>query len=224
MPSLGILSILLPVLFAVSPDVEEPWAVSDEDLFSTKKVVEPIYLASEERSALPGRFRFRGASFGLGGAIYFNDVCCDPELCRGASRCEAGRRPPMRLEVTPLLDVLTEFGWRHVRAVLGVFTLPKPHLYSDAALGLLLGVQGGIFVGHERLRVGVTAGGGYLGYQVLGRLLVLPWRSDRGHRHGLEAAIGRENWTTTIMFAYRFAPAALNQLGGRRAAKRRAGG
>lgn len=85
-------------------------------------------------------------------------------------------------------------------------------------------MQGGILVGHERLRVGVTAGGGYLGYQVLGRLLVLPWRSDRGHRHGLEAAIGRENWTTTIMFAYRFAPAALSHLGGRRAAKRRAGG
>jgi hypothetical protein len=50
---------------------------------------------------------------------------------------------------------------------------------------------------------------------VLGRLLVTSWRDRKGHRHGLEAAVGRENDRDCVMISDRFAPAGLNHVGGR---------
>lgn len=80
----------------------------------------------------------------------------------------------------------------------------------------------GVLIGYERLRAGATVGAGFLGVQALARLMVTPWSDGRGHRHGFEAAVGRENYRSFVMFSYRFAPGALNHVGGRRAALKRA--
>ncbi len=176
----------------------------------------PIDLPSEERSLLPRRLAYRGTTLGFGGALHFDNACpSDGTLCPPES-------DRVLLLGTPTIDLLSEFGWRYVRAAVGVFAAPVPHENTDFFAGLLLGGQVGVLIGHERLRAGATVGAGLLGYQVLARLMATPWRDRRGHRHGLEAALGVENFRTFVMFNYRFAPAALNHVGGRSAARRRA--
>ncbi|MEZ4448961.1 MAG: hypothetical protein R3B09_05715 [Nannocystaceae bacterium] len=215
MPVLAVALVLALSPVTAPAEVEGPPAAVD--VRAEPPATGPIYLASPESSAIPRRLGYRGTSLGFGGAIHFDDGCpADGSPCGPAS-------DRLLLLGTPTFDLLTELGWRHLRAVVGVFVAPVPHENTDYGAGLLFGAQGGLLVGYERLRAGVTVGGGLLGFQFVGRLLVTPWRDRRGHRHGLEAAVGREDYRDFVLFAYRFAPAALGHVGGRRAAMRRAG-
>ncbi|MCB9706611.1 MAG: hypothetical protein H6711_32490 [Myxococcales bacterium] len=76
---------------------------------------------------------------------------------------------------------------------------------------------------NERVRGGVLVGGGYFTWEVDGHLFVTPWRDRRGGRHGV--ALGGGLWggyAGSVIVGYRFAPAAMNHVGGRWEALRRA--
>ncbi|MEZ4450404.1 MAG: hypothetical protein R3B09_13075 [Nannocystaceae bacterium] len=130
----------------------------------------------------------------------------------------------LNVGATPTLDLLAELGGRRLRFVLGAYSSPVPMGVGDVGAATLIGVRAGFLMGGEKVRGGLTGGGGFYGWEANGHLVVTPWRDRRGHRHGVALAVGAWLGQPSVTLGYRFAPAAWNHVGGRRAAKRRARG
>jgi hypothetical protein len=172
-------------------------------LVSVVLVAEPpllqrAYTASDEFStAEPGKFRYRGTSFGFGvrGTVSIH--------CTGYwSGCN----------VSPFLAGTSEFGSRRARLAVELHMAPVPALDYDFLVGMpWIGLAVGGLFGNENIRGGVFALGGYYWWGCEGRLWITPWRTARGGRHGIELTAG---WGLFEYMAfgvgYRWFPALLN--------------
>jgi hypothetical protein len=200
---------LLVALAAAAPSAA---AAADT---STSPRIRPLYRATDEFSARDRAPGFRGITLGFAGQLTFAWVYpMDGEGAR--SFAVAG---------TPVVDLLAEFGTRRVRFVVGPYTAPVYMGFSDFFTATFIGARAGLLVGGERFRFGATAGGGLLGAEANIHALLTPWRDRHGHRHGIEVSAGM--WLfrqPSFTIGYRFAPAALNHVGGRWEALQRARG
>jgi len=187
------------------------------DLSAPEASRRPIYRPMDEFSANDLR-SFRGVTFGLGGRLVVGRYISGDgvqEPVPGPARYGAAG--------TPVVDMLAEFGARRIRFAIGAIVAPVPIGFSDAWTFTLIGVRAGLLVGGERYRFGVTAGGGvWFTWAVMAHAFITPWRDRRGNRHGIGVDAGVWSAHPAMTLSYRFAPAALNHAGGRRAAKLRA--
>lgn len=167
-----------------------------------------LFPAEDEVSTDRGRRRYRGTTIGIGGQMVLAGVpACAGD---GTDSCE-GVPVYLRVQGTPVLDILSEFGGRRLRFLVGLFTAPVPMTFSDWGTATAIGLRAGFLAGNERIRGGASVGlGYYLSYEVNAHLFVMPWRSARGHRHGLAVATGVWNTNFSLSLGYRVAPALLN--------------
>lgn len=165
--------------------------------------VEPNYDPFLEYSREPKGRGFRGLSFGFGArGVFMPGSCCS---------------------FSPIADVMAEFGSRHARFVVGLYSAPLPILDVDVVIFNVLSARVGALFGNENIRGGFTAGGGFLWFGADGHLMITPWRTCQGHRHGVELSAGW-GWVygAVATIGYRFAPGGPNHRGGRSAGLARA--
>lgn len=158
-----------------------------------------VFLAEDDLATYePRRFRYRGTSFGFGVR-----TVARPAYCRSLRE---------GCTLSPLLAATSEFGSTHARLVVELFSAPVDYWEIDFGFpppAIALAV-GGLF-GNEKVRGGLLATGGYYWWGVDARLMITPWRTARGGRHGLELAVG---WGLqdflSAAISYRWFPARLN--------------
>ena len=182
---------------AIVEDTEQaPPASGDEE------TIRPVYDPEAEWSAKwPGKFRYRGTSFGFGGRfISIWPGCTTSGECTGS----------------PYVGIRTLAGWRRARVFVGIHTAPVPVIDYDVVLLDGFMVQLGFLFGNENIRAGISGRAGISNISGDVHIVATPWRTCRGGRHGIELAAGF-GYVFTATLAYRWAPGALNHRGSRHA-------